>query len=392
MCLKQASPIRILFLEDQEKDAELVQELLSSNIDSMTFTWLKSKAEYLAALKTSVFDIIISDYTLPNFNGLEALTFALEICPNTPFICVSGTIDEEAAVELLTSGAVDYIIKDRLQRLPKAVMKALEVARIKSENLIAIEEIKQLNIDLEKRVRERTIELEDLNRDLESFSFSISHDLRSFLCTIDGFSKILSEDYGDKLDENGLSLIATIRKGVSRMNDLIESLMRLSRVIRKDLKYVQLDMTEIAQNVYEYIADDETKKTLKFSLDPLTPVVGDKALISQVWANLISNAIKYTKPVPDQSITIGSSNDLNSATYFIKDNGVGFDMEKADKLFGVFCRLHSRNDFEGIGIGLANVKRVVNRHGGSVWAESAVNEGSTFYFKLPSLRNNYVEN
>ncbi len=374
--------LKILYLEDKEKDAELIEDLLSAEFETVELTWVKSKVEYLNALNTFKYDTILADFKLPDINGIEALHIANEICPNTPFISVSGTIGEAAAVELLTSGAADFISKDRILRLPQSIQKAVEMEEKRKEHEKDTQKIIQLNIDLEKRVLERTAQLEELNKDLEAFSQSVSHDLRAPLRTISGFTTLLLEDYGDRLDENGCNIIATIIDGITRMEKLIQGLLRLSKVVHKDLYLTKLDMIALARQVYEEIADDETKESFSFVVNHLPSVYGDKDLIYQVWSNLISNSIKYSRPVSSKNIIIGSIIDQNTVTYYVKDTGVGFNMKYVNKLFGVFSRLHSDKEFEGTGIGLANVKRVISRHGGIVWAESIINEGSTFYFKL----------
>lgn len=382
MDLNSDKPLKVLYLEDSPKDAELVRELLCGELEALEFTWVASKAEFLAAIKSLKYDIILSDYRLPDFNGLEALQYAKEICPLTPFICVSGTLGDVGAVELLTSGAVDYIIKDRVQRLPKAVLRAMEESRIKLEYLKSVEEIKQLNLDLEKRVLERTAQLEFVNKELETFAYSVSHDLRAPLRTIEGFSTILGEDFGACLPPEAHGHLDRIKQGVERMHSLINGLLRLSKVVREELSFSRVDMAALAKQVYDDIADEETKKRFVFTVSSLPSIEGDAVLLYQVWSNLISNAIKYTKPAVNPRISIACTVAQDSITYFIKDNGVGFDMKFADRLFGVFSRLHSDEEFEGLGIGLANVKRIITRHSGTIWAESILNEGAIFSFKL----------
>lgn len=241
------------------------------------------------------------------------------------------------------------------------------------------QKIRTLNEELEQRLSELT----DVNKELEAFSYSVSHDLRAPLRAIDGFSRILLEDYSDKLDDEGRRLFSVIRKNTQNMGELIDDLLAFSRLGRQEVMPLEIDMSKLAQSIFDELRSGLQGQALKFNIDSLPNACGDRAMIRQVIANLLSNAIKFTRPKRECAvIEVGSSANGTENVYFVRDNGIGFDMNYADKLFGVFQRLHSQNEFEGTGVGLALVKRIVNRHGGRAWAEGKIGEGATFYFSL----------
>lgn len=245
------------------------------------------------------------------------------------------------------------------------------------------EEIRRLNLELEDRVAERTAQLEASNRELEAFSYSVSHDLRAPLRAIDGFSKFLVEDYADKLDNDGKRFIAVIRKNASKMDQLILDLLDLSRVSRSDINLIPVDMQAIVQSMYQEMASKDQKIAFETTIDKMPPVLCDISLIKQVWQNLIGNALKYSAKSANKKIGIGAYEANNEVVFFVRDHGAGFNEKYRHKLYGVFQRLHREDEFPGTGVGLAIVKRIVQRHGGKVWAEGKVDEGATFYFSLP---------
>jgi PAS domain S-box-containing protein len=259
----------------------------------------------------------------------------------------------------------------------------LEIAREVADGLaIAVqqaslhEQVGQHAAELEQRVAERTAEL-------EAFSYSVSHDLRTPLLTIDGFSRMLLDDYADQLDAEGQRLLKTICRSSQNMGRLIDDLLAFSRLGRQEMRPAEIEMSELAAAVCAELTATAPERKLQFNLQPLPSARGDQSMIRQVFVNLLSNAIKFTGPKNVAVIEVGAEEEENYNIYYVKDNGVGFEMKYADKLFGVFERLHSDDEFAGTGVGLAFVQRILRRHGGRAWAEGEVGEGATVYFTLP---------
>ena len=251
-----------------------------------------------------------------------------------------------------------------------------------TERKLSEEKIKLFNQELEQRVQERTKELESVNKELESFSYSVSHDLRAPLRAIHGYMNILTDEYAPKFDTEALRLTTIITNNTQKMGRLIDDLLAFSQLGRKELIKTQTSMFHMVMNICEEQKRMDTSRQIDFIVRELPDALVDTVTMRQVWVNLISNAVKYTRNRERAVIEIGSDEHEEEQVYFIKDNGAGFDMLYYDKLFGVFQRLHSQKEFEGTGVGLAIVQRIISRHGGKVWAEGKFAEGATFYFTL----------
>ena len=503
--------IRLLHLEDDPLDAELIRLRLKSAGLLCDISWVRGKEAFETALESKTFDLVLSDYNLPGYDGLSALKHVREKQPELPVIMISGGLSEEEAVDCLKAGATDYVIKQRPQRLDTAVRRALvekdeRVARRRAEDEIfrqnlflrqvidlnpnfifardragrfvlvnnamseahglsveemlgkteaditsdaqeaarflradlgvmdtlrevfvaeqkitdasgkvrwlqtvkrpivaengtadrvlgvavditerkrAKEEILRLNAELEERVQQRTFQLETLNKELEAFSYSVSHDLRSPLNTIDGFGQMLMRLEGEKISDKGKHYLSRIRVATRQMSELIEGLLSLAQLSHDKLRSEVVDLSTISREIEKVFREREPERQVQINIQDGLLMHGDTRLLSAVMHNLMGNAWKFSSKQLAARIDVGSALGADSEIiYFVKDNGAGFDMAHAKKLFTPFERLHSSTDFSGTGVGLTTVKRVIDRHGGRIWAESSVNEGASFYFTL----------
>jgi signal transduction histidine kinase len=297
---------------------------------------------------------------------------------------------------------VNEFLEERVQERTQALQQtntelAAEIAerqRVEADRDSLIEslqvseaQIRQLNIELEERVMRRTAQLEMANRELESFSYSVSHDLRAPLRAIDGFTQMLQEDYSHNFDAEANRYLKVVRDNAKRMGVLIDDLLNLARLNRKELSRQTTFPTVLINQLINDLRPTWIGRQIEFAIADLPPHQADLSLITQVWINLLSNAIKYTGKVDQARIEVGYIAHDAEIVYFIRDNGAGFDMQYATKLFGVFQRMHLDNEFEGNGIGLAIAQRIIHRHDGKIWAEAAINQGATFYFTIPKAKS-----
>jgi len=289
----------------------------------------------------------------------------------------SPVLDEKGEVVYIIHRVEDVTEFVRLKAVGSEVRTRAE--KMEAEVYLRAQEVAEAN----RHLAQLAAQLENANQELESFSYSVSHDLRAPLRVIDGFSLALLEDYGTSLPREGQDLLARVRQQAQRMAQLIEDLLEFSRLGRKPLDVTSVDLAALVQAVVQELQQANADRTVAVTVAPLPPAMGDRALLRQVLTNLIGNAFKFTRQRPDAQVEIGFRDDNGERVYYVRDNGAGFDMQYASKLFGVFQRLHPAADFEGTGVGLALVQRIIHRHGGRVWGEGQVNEGATFQFTLP---------
>jgi signal transduction histidine kinase len=280
-------------------------------------------------------------------------------------------------------GGYDDKLLEYIRPFTDTLANIVESFRETRQRKQAEDELRKYQEHLEELVRERTGKLETANMDLEGFAYSVSHDLRVPLRAIDGFSQQLLKNYADKLNDEGKRYLNVVRDNTKKMSQLIDDILAFSRMGRLGISISEVNMEELAHAVFEELKPDLAGRELGIEIKPLPPCHGDPSMLRQVLINLLDNAVKFTRPKQAAQIEMGGRTEGAENIYYVKDNGAGFNMQYADKLFGVFQRLHGLAEFEGTGIGLAIVKRILTRHGGRVWAEGKVDEGATFYFALP---------
>ncbi len=323
----------------------------------------------------------VKEYFTPESWARLAAVVETAVAQGTPYECDAEVVHAKGSRRWITArGEATRDSDGKVIRLHGTVQDITERKR-------AEEEIHRLNADLERKVVERTAELEAANKELEAFSYSVSHDLRAPLRSIDGFSQALLEDYADRLDEPGRQHIGRVRAATGRMAELIDDMLQLSRVTRAEMHREPVDLSALADSVIADLRRTEPGRQVEVTIPPGLTAEGDAKLLRIALVNLLANAWKFTGRQADARIKLGTQDGDDGRAFYVRDNGVGFDMAYAGKLFGAFQRLHAMSEFPGTGIGLATVQRIVNRHGGRIWAEAAVNQGATFYFALPPIHS-----
>ena len=294
---------------------------------------------------------------------------------------LEGTGTEEIELKLNGGGLPVYLSCST--RVQDEVLTVFAIATDISERKRAEDELRKAHYELEVRVAERTAALEALNKELAAFSYSVSHDLRAPLRHMSGFMKLLQLKLGDYPDLETRHYMDAISDASNKMSMLIDDLLKFSSLGRSEMQKTKVNLNTLVKEVVREMQEDLKEREIRWEIDELPDVLGDQSLLRVVIVNLVSNAVKFTSARPQAEIKIGCIDNGDKFTCSVKDNGVGFDMKYVDKIFGVFQRLHTQNEFEGTGIGLSIVQRIIARHGGRVWAEGAVGQGATFYFTMP---------
>ena len=352
--------LRILHLEDSPADAFFVDKSLRANGLVAAISVAKNRQEFRSALDNRQFDLILVDQTVLGFGAAGALEMVQSKSPGVPVICVSGSANEEEARAMLAAGASNYVLKDHLWQLVGIVRAEAEKQRL-------------------------TAQLQAANRELGSFCYAASHDLSATLHTLGCYSDMLLKEQGYKLDRQGKDWLTYIHKASIQMDGLVDDLLRLSRLSKTALKLESFNLGELAEQILSGLAASSPERTVQWRVASGTEVVGDKGLVRAALENLLSNAWKYTGNHQQPLIEFGCQPQPDgSMAFFIRDNGAGFDLKHAEKLFQPFQRLHSEAEFAGTGVGLAIVQTIIERHGGRIWAHAGVNEGATFFFTLGS--------
>jgi two-component system, sensor histidine kinase and response regulator len=363
---------RLLIVDDEVAQMNALCDTLG--MEGYATTGVVSATRALATLQPGGFDILITDLQMPDMDGIALLQAARAIDPTLDGIVMTGHGAIDTAVAAMKSGALDYILKPfKLATVVAVLERALELRRLRT-----------LNEQLREHVEQRTRELESANKDLESFAYSVSHDLRAPLRAMQGYCQILQEDFGATLDSEAGALLSKSLDSSHRMEQLIADLLCFSRFSLQELVKRPVSMSALVQRVLAGMPARDDPAALQVRVAALPDCSCDPSLMEQVLVNLIGNAVKFSRHRSPALIDIGGQQSGSEVSYFVRDNGAGFDMQYAARLFGVFQRLHSQEAFEGTGIGLGIVKRIVERHGGRVWAQAEKDVGATFAFALPA--------
>jgi two-component system, sensor histidine kinase and response regulator len=365
------TPARLIIVDDESAQLQALCDTLS--LEGYVTQGFASARQALATLRPGEFDLLLTDLQMPEMDGIALIDAAQKIDATLGAIVMTGHGTVDTAVQAMQGGALDYILKPfRLNVILPVIARALDVRRLRRE--VA---------ELQERERQRSAELAAANQDLESFAYSISHDLRAPLRSIEGFAEVLEDDFADRLGDEGQRLTGFIRRGSRRMDELIVGLLEFSRVGREPFDRDHIDMGALADAAAQEVTAAYTGPAAVIEIGELPSIAGDATVLRQVWCNLIGNALKYSAKRAQPQIQVSGRAEQSEAVYQVKDNGAGFDMRYADKLFGVFQRLHRAEEFAGTGVGLAIVQRIVTRHGGRIWAEGAPDAGACFCFALP---------
>jgi signal transduction histidine kinase len=372
--VRSASPklnLRVLLVEDNQLDAELVLRAMRLDGFDVSARVVQDEAGFVEALRAHCPEIVLADYNLPSWRGMEALNLLRRQGLDIPMILVSGALGDVTAVECIKQGATDYVLKDGLARLPEVVRRAL---REKQE--------RGLRHQAEKDLAKKAEELARSNADLEQFAYVASHDLQEPLRMVTAYTQLLGERYRGKLDDNADKFIGYASEGALRMQVLIQDLLAFSRVGRKESAGGSVDCELVMEEVLQTLASAIQESGAVVTYANLPAVWADRTQMAQVFQNLIGNAIKFRGKEPSL-ISVQAERSDQQWQFSVSDNGIGIAAEHAENIFVVFQRLHARTEYPGNGIGLAICKKIIERYGGRIWVESQAGSGSIFKFTLP---------
>jgi two-component system sensor histidine kinase/response regulator len=389
---QQVDQVNILLVDDQPANLIALEAMLQGLGQNLIKA--ESGREALKWLLTHEFALILLDVKMPEMDGFEtaALIRQRDKSRHTPILFLTAADNTQTqAVRGYAVGAVDYLVKPVVPEFVRSKV-AVFVELAKKNDLLRrqarlLVESEQAALELAETRAELVRDLEHKNRELESFSYAVSHDLRAPLRRIDNFSRAVLESQGDRLDESGQRFLNRIREASQHMSQLIDDVLYLSRVTRAELREQDVDLSAIAALILNRLQESEPGRTVDIKVRPGVVVTGDGQLLRIALENLLENAWKFTGNQTEARIEFGVTQPSGEPTYFVRDNGAGFDMTYADRLFGPFQRLHPQDEFPGSGIGLATVQRIIHRHGGRVWAEGLVGQGATFQFTLGRARS-----
>jgi signal transduction histidine kinase len=380
----------ILMEEDGADDADLIRGILRAGDLAFKLKQVHTREEFERALDDQRPDLILSDHGRRDFDGVAALTVARRKCPNVPFIFIAKSDEDPFALVALEKGADAFVSKDHVPHWLPKLKRSLRFAEREFRHLRLEQSLRddqqkseRARAELEERVSRKSRELQDAAKELEAFGYSVSHDLRAPLRHINAFIYLLEKSLNSSLNDESRKHLRIVADAAEHLGELVDDLLSLSRIGRQPLRKVPVLLSALVNEARAHLSEEIRGRNIEWVIGHLPTVQVDPVALRQALINLLSNAIKYSAPRPTARIEVGCHNQGEEKICFVRDNGVGFDMSQAPRLFGVFQRLHDEKDFEGTGIGLAIVRRVIQRHGGRVWAEGAVDHGATFYFTLP---------
>ncbi len=386
-------PVNILLVDDDSRNLDVLESILVT--PDYRLVRAQSADEALRALVSDTFALVVLDIRMPDMSGLELaqLIKQRKKTQHLPIIFLTAYYQEdEHVLQGYVAGAVDYlskpcnppVLRSKVAVFVDLFRKSRALEYEIAERRAAEQKVRDLNDQLNLRIAQ----LDASNNELEAFSYSVSHDLRAPLRQVVGFVHALRRKMDKRLDADTGEYLVLIEDAVNRMGILIDDLLEFSRMGRSEMRKEHVDLRALLDQAMETVQCGATDRRIEWEIGPLPEVRGDPAMLRQVWANLLDNAVKFTRPRAQARIEVGTQSEPHEYVFFVRDNGVGFDPNYADKLFGVFQRLHTRDEFEGTGIGLASVRRIITRHSGRAWVESEPDRGTTIYFSLPRHTEN----